>query len=977
MAGHVLEKYYNSFGGVDTRSNKLLMNPKTFRSGSKNFRYNFQDEMQNANGFQRKALVSGFTSVGDFEYKFNDLITGQEKIEYLCVGSDGNLYKRLSHSLKFTSLGTATSYSFYYDEVADSFKFKLNSYAEITVSDTMTMDQLRIAINALGPVCVVVDDSGLTVTSTKIAHYQDVIIDKVLSVGIISEASSWFFEAVEYPSKGNTDDQVPFITTKNYLNDVDYEGISSININNSCYIADGGFVMKYDGKCVYRAGMPKILRPNANGTQNVNGFIINQNNSPSGALTLNGKYKYVYQLGFVDYNGVETLGTFDLGGSEFPYLTKDVGSLNSIVHNFTNIYGALDFPIFSCLVSADQNIPDAGGVINVLAGHNIKVGMLLRIPVSNAVIAFSGHSYLMTRVSAVTATTITVEFGISAPAYHPFQPYQQLLLTGTLTTGSPVVTTISSTSRLRVGYKVSGIGISAGTTILSINSATQITLSANATASGSQTLAFQQYNTLLISQQVLNGGFAADEFKNTITNPNPTNYNLPEIKFGAFLRIYRTTANADIFYREIDFSISHKYLQQYVDILADVDVGTGLSAIELSRVGLLDSNQGNYLPRVCKYLTVWQDQIVQSGRPVDISMLDQRYPGAPAATFVNSWGLKDTSYLGYNYTESDLCDYQSIYWNDSSTPEGFPQDGLHEFLIETKFNDRVKGTAPNKDALFAFKERSTGILVGSLSAGDLNLEILEDDIGLANHRTIQEVRGSLVWLDPVNGFYSCVAGRLPENIGFPISDSQKINSEKLDYNKAVAANFRKESLYICSLGAKKFVFDYASDGSLQRNCWYIWDRLDAKSILATSDDQLLISDGAYTWKMKVTNTKYDFTDHKSAIDFMPITAWLTSGAPTVDKHHINLWLSSIQGGFTLDVIQYGNYLDTPISTLTNLNFPAETVSKKNVKNNFKCAQPKLSSVSFGFKNSQKNQFVRIQGYELELSADFDSGEPKL
>jgi subtilisin-like proprotein convertase family protein len=63
------------------------------------------------------------------------------------------------------------------------------------------------------------------------------------------------------------------------------------------------------------------------------------------------------------------------------------------------------------------------------------------------------------------------------------------LVTGTLATGSATVTGLSSTNGLVVGENISGTGIPAGATILAINSATaSLTLSAKATASGSQSL---------------------------------------------------------------------------------------------------------------------------------------------------------------------------------------------------------------------------------------------------------------------------------------------------------------------------------------------------------------------------------------------------------------------------------------------------------------------------------------------------------
>lgn len=64
-----------------------------------------------------------------------------------------------------------------------------------------------------------------------------------------------------------------------------------------------------------------------------------------------------------------------------------------------------------------------------------------------------------------------------------------LTIIGTTTSGSAVVTGIADTTGLVAGDKVWGPGIPAATTILSVDSSTQITLSANATASATVTVA--------------------------------------------------------------------------------------------------------------------------------------------------------------------------------------------------------------------------------------------------------------------------------------------------------------------------------------------------------------------------------------------------------------------------------------------------------------------------------------------------------
>lgn len=62
--------------------------------------------------------------------------------------------------------------------------------------------------------------------------------------------------------------------------------------------------------------------------------------------------------------------------------------------------------------------------------------------------------------------------------------------TGTESIGSPIITALTSTANMYVGMSVTGTGIPANTKILSIDSATQIHITNNATANGAQTLTF-------------------------------------------------------------------------------------------------------------------------------------------------------------------------------------------------------------------------------------------------------------------------------------------------------------------------------------------------------------------------------------------------------------------------------------------------------------------------------------------------------
>ena len=83
-----------------------------------------------------------------------------------------------------------------------------------------------------------------------------------------------------------------------------------------------------------------------------------------------------------------------------------------------------------------------------------------------------------------------VQSTVLPPATTATPPWfvQPVVFSGTLKSGSALVSGIGSTSHLVAGQIVTGTGIPSGTTILTVNSSSTITLSANATVSGSESL---------------------------------------------------------------------------------------------------------------------------------------------------------------------------------------------------------------------------------------------------------------------------------------------------------------------------------------------------------------------------------------------------------------------------------------------------------------------------------------------------------
>lgn len=87
---------------------------------------------------------------------------------------------------------------------------------------------------------------------------------------------------------------------------------------------------------------------------------------------------------------------------------------------------------------------------------------------------------------------------VNTTTYAALYAAMTIQMTGTRVSGNNVITSLSSTANMRVGYYVFGTGIPSGTTITTIDSSTQITLSTNVTSSGT--------STVIVSPWLLNTG---------------------------------------------------------------------------------------------------------------------------------------------------------------------------------------------------------------------------------------------------------------------------------------------------------------------------------------------------------------------------------------------------------------------------------------------------------------------------------------
>ena len=120
------------------------------------------------------------------------------------------------------------------------------------------------------------------------------------------------------------------------------------------------------------------------------------------------------------------------------------------------------------------NVAVAGSILGY--GGNNSLPNWTSITNGSLGLTIGGFTFQLSGLNFSTATSL------SAPG--------PITLNGSLTSGSATVTAISSTASLAIGMAVAGTGISGGTTILTVDSSTQITLSANATTTATEALTF-------------------------------------------------------------------------------------------------------------------------------------------------------------------------------------------------------------------------------------------------------------------------------------------------------------------------------------------------------------------------------------------------------------------------------------------------------------------------------------------------------
>lgn len=541
--------------------------------------------------------------------------------------------------------------------------------------------------------------------------------------------------------------------------------------------------------------------------------------------------------------------------------------------------------------------------------------------------------------------------------------------------GSDWTVTVTSGHNLKAGmmavYYDNNLGQYSTSKILSVTSTT-ITMEAISVSNQISTTAFTG------SDRIFGGLYQVDSGANLIGERDP----------GALVvEVYRTQANGSVFYKEADVYVaddSNNVVHESTVSDANLLLGDG----PFDEVGIFPKE-----PRIAKYISTWQNQLIQGGRPPESTV--RQYKRMEKANALSNELIE----------EDDIAAADFFYWNDALFIEGFPKDGLHEDDVYTNRGDSVTGIAPNKDSLFVFKDQSMALVTGNVALNNVAVEMLETDRGCISHSSIKDVQGSLVWLDQNYGFQTIIAGQLPKSVGISINNIVKENprsgESKRILNKAVAVNFEFDDKYICAIPAESLtsdgerysngnglicVFDYAEyELDRFRMAWHYWSGIDMTGGLYVIDNELFWSSRRYSsdlsslkfehWKQSNLADAWDYQDHNEGISWFWQTAFLNGGSQSIDKIFNNLLVKSstdtVNDSFDLEIEQYGNYEpDRLLGQITKTFSKVAQAIKKNI--NYQLATPKLESASFKLKNSQEQTNVSISGVEVYIEGEFDT-----
>ncbi len=362
----------------------------------------------------------------------------------------------------------------------------------------------------------------------------------------------------------------------------------------------------------------------------------------------------------------------------------------------------------------------------------------------------------------------------------------------------------------------------------------------------------------------------------------------------------------------------------------------------------------------------------------------------------------------------------TVFFSDIDGVEFFPL-GSNEFQVDSTIGDVISGGAPNNEFFAVFKQSSIWVVNGSLPNGQFRVDQITKDIGCVAHATIQELRGSLAFLDSSGPFFM-TGGNIPTPLGGerinPVFDGNDMTQElrqdlfgkqtieetdKFRLRRAIGFNDRDQEKYYLYIptetvtsgdrhtnsSQKVFAYDYTRDS------WLVWDSLDFASGITRATSGLYFQEKRFSaFETDVvhllsrqfdTGDSLDYQDNDSPISLRYDSQWEPLGEPSVLKSYKSIRIFALEdlpnNDLNLTIEIEGNYIrDVPRTSLVvdfgggGYGISAYGVAPYGDPAEFaqftKFGPDKLRSLRFRFLNAEAQANVILTGWELNVAPPF-------
>lgn len=346
---------------------------------------------------------------------------------------------------------------------------------------------------------------------------------------------------------------------------------------------------------------------------------------------------------------------------------------------------------------------------------------------------------------------------------------------------------------------------------------------------------------------------------------------------------------------------------------------------------------------------------------------------------------------------------QTIYFEDSETPEGMPA-GTHNFELETA----VAGAKQSGEVLVCGTKSQLSVVSGDLSEFKFRVDKVSDNLGIMSHESMQEVEeGILFWLSNL-GPYGITGGRQIAPLGtvrYPdnrvagrvepyFTANYNSSTTRPVFERATAVVLPKDRLYVLFVPVENQSYlAYTASGTsvttsslawaydYGRNEFHRWNQVDYSA--ACQKDGVLY----YCTRMNLTNAfsgigayhghqvrdkgRYCFADSLATV--YPLTwsyqpHWESLGRPGFFKRLVRVRAEmedylTVTAGLTIQA-----FFDTDIAKYA----PASTITWATTAKEYtmKLSSETCRSAMVAFSGSQYYRPVSMAGYELEFNANF-------